>query len=82
MLEKLLKLLGENGQWSDEELEIVRGILCLAGLILSFFFMGIAGENPDKTVNFLINLFLFLLVAIGFVALAYCIYVSFKDENH
>ena len=82
MLEKLLKLLGENGQWSDEELEIVRGILCLAGLILGFFFMGIASENPDKTVNFLINLFLFLLVAIGFVALAYCIYVSFKDENH
>lgn len=82
MLEKLLKLLGENGQWNDEELEIVRGILCLAGLILGFFFMGIAGENPDKTVNFLINLFLFLLVAIGFIALAYCIYVSFKDENH
>ena len=82
MLEKLLKLLGENGQWSDEELEVVRGILCLAGLILGFFFMGIVGENPDKTVNFLINLFLFLLVAIGFMALAYCIYVSFKDENH
>ena len=51
MLEKLLKLLGENGQWSDEELEVVRGILCLAGLILGFFFMGIAGENPDKTVD-------------------------------
>ena len=82
MLEKLLKLLGENGQWSDEELEVVRGILWLAGLILGFFFMGIVGENPDKTVNFLINLFLFLLVAIGFMALAYCIYVSFKDENH
>ena len=82
MLEKLLKLLGENGQWSDEELEVVRGILWLAGLILGFFFMGIGGENPDKTVNFLINLFLFLLVAIGFIALAYCIYVSFKDENH
>lgn len=82
MLEKLLKLSGENGQWSDEELEVVRGILWLAGLILGFFFMGIAGENPDKTVNFLINLFLFLLVAIGFMALAYCIYVSFKDKNH
>lgn len=82
MLEKLLKLSRENGQWSDEELEVVRGILWLAGLILGFFFMGIAGENPDKTVNFLINLFLFLLVAIGFMALAYCIYVSFKDENH
>ena len=82
MLEKLLKLSGENGQWSDEELEVVRGILWLAGLILGFFFMGIAGKNPDKTVNFLINLFLFLLVAIGFIVLAYCIYVSFKDENH
>ena len=82
MLEKLLKLSGEDGQWSNEELEVVRGILWLTGLILGFFFMGIAGENPDKTVNFLINLFLFLLVAIGFIALAYCIYVSFKDENH
>ena len=82
MLEKLLKLLGGNGPWSAEELEIVRGILWLAGLILGFFFMGIAGENPDKTVNSLTNLFLFLLVAIGFIALAYCIYISFKDENH
>ena len=82
MLEKVLKLLGENGQWHDDELEIVRGILWVTGLILGFFFMGIAGENPDKTVNFLINLFLLLLVVIGFIALGYCIYVSFKDENH
>ena len=78
MIDKLLKLFNENGQWNDEEKEMIFYGFAVIAIVFTFLFLLLLNTDLDRLVRFIF----YLYVAVCFIALGICIYIYVIKENH